>query len=276
MAKSAELSCRLNETLIRASLSESELSVIDKLQIEDSLASTNDWVITQRPQKLGRFTVCIANQQTAGRGRNGKTWQSPPNANIYISVGALLNTEQLKNPNSLSLACGVSLARMLEKMGVSVGLKWPNDILFDDKKLAGILVETRLQANQMYVVVGVGLNVNMPAQAATYIDQPWTDLSRALINNRVPLNRNELAAKLLLTLMRCLQNFSTSEFDSFKDDWKKFDLLSGRNVIIKTDTQELNAKVLGFNKDYSLRAEINQQEKTFYAADIKLKIAEKC
>jgi len=276
VTKRVELSYQLSEAIIRACLSENELSVIDKLKVEDSLASTNDWVLKRQPQAARLFTVCIANQQTAGRGRNGKVWQSPPDANIYISIGGLLNIEQLKNPSSLSLACGVSLARMLEKIGVCAGLKWPNDILFEGKKLAGILVETRLKANQMYVVVGVGLNVKMPAQAATYIEQPWVDLNRALTNNSASLNRNELAAKILMVLVRCLQDFSASEFDSFQEDWKRFDLLSGRNVIIKTDTQELNAKVLGFNKDYSLRAEINQQEKTFYAADIKLKIAEKC
>jgi len=291
MIKNIGLFEPLNEALIRRYLNDEILDCLDKLQVYDQVASTNDEVLNDRPQKRGQFNVCIANQQTAGRGRNGKVWQSPPDANIYISIGVALDSNLVKKLNGVSLACGVALSRLLESLDVKVGLKWPNDILVENKKLAGILVETRIQSDQIYIVVGVGLNVKMPEQYANdidqpqidqkwidqpCIDQPWIDLSQLLTDNASLQNRNQLAAALIMSLIRCLKQFTASGFDSFVNDWQRFDILTGRKVIIKSDSGEVDAKVLGFNRDYSLRAEVNQQEKIFYAADIKLRIVDKC
>ena len=269
-----DLDCPLSKALMRDSINQATLNVIDELQVLESVSSTNDILLNTQPLPQGRFNVCIANQQTAGRGRNGKSWQSPPDANVYISVGAVLSIDLLEKLSGLSLACGVALSRLLRAMKIKAGIKWPNDILIDDKKLAGILVETRLQSKQVYVVVGVGFNIKVPMQAATKIDQPWIDLGALLTDNVLPLNRNELAAKLLMTLIKTLQQFAVSGFDSFAADWQRFEVLTGRNVVIKSGTKETNGRVLGFNEDHSLKIEIDQQEKNFYAADIKLKVVE--
>jgi len=276
MIKNRQLCEPLNAALIRHYLDNATLNYLNELQVLDRVASTNDEVFNHRPQKVGQFNVCIANQQTAGRGRNGKVWQSPPDANIYISIGVVLNISLLKKLSGISLAGGVALSRLFESMGVNAQIKWPNDILVEDKKLAGILVETRTQSDQIYVVVGVGVNIKMPEQAANEIEQPWIDLSQLLTDHKLLQNRNKLAAELIANLMNCVQKFSASGLDSFLDDWQRFDMLTGRNVMIKSELGEVSAKVLGFNGDYSLMAEVNQQKKTFYAADIKLKIIEKC
>ena len=276
MSRENSLCGQLDEKLICNNLSLRELDLIEQLQVLETTSSTNDRLMEMRPQKQGRFSICVANQQTSGRGRSGKPWQSPPDANIYLSVGVSLNVAVLKRLNGLSLSCGVVLARLLESWGVSVGLKWPNDILVNDKKIAGILVETRLQSKQLYVVVGVGVNVKMSEQAASNIDQPWIDLDSVLAGPYQSLERNDIVSQIMKSLILCLQQFSESGFEAFAADWKRYDMLTGRDVIIKSETEELSATVLGFNSDYSLRVKANQQEKTFYAADIKLKIAEKC
>jgi len=223
------------------------------------------------PHESSQFIACVANMQTGGKGRNGKSWQSPSNANIYLSIGQCFEASFLSDISGLSLACGVEVARLLESMGLKVGIKWPNDILFDEKKLAGILVETRIQAKQVTVVVGIGLNIKMPAEDAKKIDQPWVDLSTAFAGQNLKLDRNHLTAQLMNALITCLLEYNKSGFQLYENDWKRFDLLTGRDVIIKTDKEELSAKVLGFNEDFALRAEINNEEEIFYAADIKLK-----
>jgi len=262
---------RLNKQTIIHNLPAAAADVLEQLQVFDVTSSTNDQLLSHLPDKNGGFIACIANQQTAGRGRNGNVWHSPANANIYMSVGMVLDVQEMSELSGLSLASGVALARLFDSMGLNVGLKWPNDILSGDKKLAGILVETRVKARQVFVVVGVGVNVSMTEQADEFIDQPWIDLTSLMGGERV-LDRNQLAAQLLASLIQSLLQYIKEGFKPFAIDWKKYDMLSGRNVIIKTEETEFSAKVLGINKDLGLKVQINKEEKVFYAADIKLKV----
>ncbi len=257
---------------ITCQLSKSLISVLDKLQVHDVTSSTNDLLMTCMPDKAGQFVVSIANQQTAGRGRNGSVWQSPPDENIYMSVGVMMGITHLNELGGLSLACGVALARMFDSMGINVGLKWPNDILFEDKKLAGILVETRVKTSQVYVIVGVGVNINMSKSiAGELIDQPWADVGMTLNDSGI-MDRNQIAAQMMESLISCLKEYMQTSFASFNNDWHKYEILSGRNVIVKKDGDELNGTVMGINSDYSLKVRVNNKEQSFYAADIKLKM----
>ena len=124
----------------------------------------------------------------------------------------------------------------------------------------------------------------MPESASKRIDQPWIDLLSALSDKghnqgnglvSVTLNsRNELIARLFNVLVECLLEYNKTGFSSFEKDWRKLDLLTGRNVYIRAGNEEVEAKVLGFGSDYSLRVDVNGKEKMYYAADIKLKIKE--
>jgi len=272
--KSQQSNCCLNKQTIIQKLPDTIAQMLEKLQVLNVTTSTNDQLMGNSLDKSGRFIACIANQQTAGKGRNGHDWYSPADANVYMSIGVLLDGQQSRELNGLSLASGVSLARLFDSMGLNVELKWPNDILSDDKKLAGILVETRMRAQQVFVVVGVGVNVAMPEQVDEIIDQPWTDLTSLMGRESVP-DRNQLAAQILTALIQCLLQYIKGGFESFAMDWKKYDMLSGRNVIIKSDETEFSAKVLGVNEDLGLKVQINEEEKVFYAADIKLKVTGK-
>lgn len=282
MTEKFKLDNKLDKDGVYSYLSEQTISTITQLQVLESVASTNDEVMGSLQKGLDGFIGCVTDQQTKGRGRNGKVWQSPANSNIYMSIGCVFDVSLVGKAGGLSLACGVAVARLLHKAGVKVDLKWPNDILLKDKKLAGLLVETRISSSKMYVVVGLGLNVNMPETASKKIDQPWVDLLTALSEKgsnenealkSLGLNgRNELVAKLFNVLVECLQEYKKTGFESFEKDWNKLDLLTGRNVLIKADDEEVEAKVLGYGSDHSLRVDINNEEKTYYAADIKLKI----
>ena len=132
-----------------------------QLQVLESVSSTNDEVMSSLQQGLEGYIGCVTNEQTEGRGRNGKAWESPANSNIYMSIGCHLDASQLNGLAALSLACGVAVARLLYATGVKVNLKWPNDVLFNEKKLAGLLVETRISPSKVYVVVGLGLNIDI-------------------------------------------------------------------------------------------------------------------
>jgi len=255
------------------------LSGFDVLKVT---TSTSDEVLGSRFLQNNQYFVCLSNEQTAGRGRNGNVWESPSNSHIYMSVGSVFDISVINGIAGLSLACGVTVVRLLMKMGVKAGIKWPNDVLVDDKKLAGILVETRIKSSQVAVVVGLGLNVDMPASVAANIEQPWTDLNSLMLKkdyhsvadfiDKKNVNRNYVAAKLIEEIVRSMNRYVDSGFESFSDDWHQFDVLSGRDVIVKTSQDELEGRVTGFNEDHSLVVMINNEEKSYYAADVKLKL----
>lgn len=282
MIKNNNENNNLVEARIREALNNNVVCSLSELQVLETTTSTNDQVMAALRSAQASYVVCVANQQTRGRGRNGNVWQSPPGSNIYLSVGGNFETTLLNNISGLSLACGVVVARLLNSVGLNVGLKWPNDILLDDKKLAGILVETRIKAKQVSVVVGLGLNINMPPSAAQNIDQPWIDLSSALEKNIEHKNsagaessnieRNYWLSLLINGFVDCLQQYKKSGFSSFKDDWKKYEMLTGREVIIKTSEKQLDGRVLGYGETHALRVKINNAEEVFHAADIKLKL----
>ena len=277
MNQKSQLSSKLDKKIIHSYLTAPVAKLLTEFRVLEAAPSTNDYVMESLQKGGRRFVVCVANKQTNGRGRNGKVWESPSNSNLYMSIGGVFDVSLVSRINGLSLACGVSIARLLDESGLQVGVKWPNDILIEDKKLAGILVESRIKAKQVSVVIGVGLNVSMSDTVAAEIDQPWTDLSREFKNSGsemsdAGLDRNMWSAYLINALVNCLYEYNESEFKSFEDDWRKFDILRGREVVIKTEDEEFDAKVLGINGERALRVRVGNEEKVFYAADIKLKL----
>lgn len=272
----------LDKNRVSSYLSREARNRLSAFDVLKTTTSTNDELLNSQFLQANKFFVCMANQQSAGRGRNGKVWQSPPNAHIYMSIGTVFDVSLVNDLAGLSLACGVTVVRLLKTMGFQAGLKWPNDVLVDDKKLAGILVETRIKRNQVMVVVGIGLNVDMPESAELNIEQPWTDLN-TLISNKAfhavdnlleekSVNRNFVAATLVEKIMQSMSLYAESGFETFNEDWNQFDVLSGRDVVVKTNHQEFAGHVIGFNRDHSVLVKINDQVKSFYAADIKLKL----
>lgn len=272
----SDLMSPLDVTKIRGALTEANRLLLDELIVCNVVSSTNDEVLSRLTKEAKGFIVCVANQQSAGRGRNGRVWQSPANSNIYLSVGFKLEQAEPSNISGLSLVSGVVLARFLRGLGLKPSLKWPNDLLIKEKKLAGILLESRIRGNEAYVIVGVGLNVMMPEGASLHIDQPWTDLRCSLDNKQLlsarGMERNRLVAGMVEFLMDGIVEYQSSGFESFQEDWESFDLLTGRDITVLVDGEEIQGKVTGLAEDFSIKVNVSNEEKNFYAADIKLKL----
>jgi BirA family biotin operon repressor/biotin-[acetyl-CoA-carboxylase] ligase len=174
------------------------------------------------------YRVVLAEQQTAGRGRHGRTWCSPFARNLYLSLGFEL-TGGVEVLSGLSLVVGLALIRSLKALGCpDPELKWPNDVWLQQRKLAGVLVELQGEATTAWrVVVGIGLNVAMSEQEGRSIGQPWISLNRHL-----QIGRNTLAARVLQDLHEVLVRYRDAGFSAFMDEWNESDLLRGRAVCV--------------------------------------------
>ena len=127
------------------------------LEIIDTISSTNDYLLKKEKNKNKDIKICIAEGQTKGRGRRGKSWISPKFKNIYFSLSSYLKKEDL---SGLSIVVALSVSRVLSEINVASLIKWPNDLLVGNKKICGILIETAKVGELTRVVIGIGINVN--------------------------------------------------------------------------------------------------------------------
>ncbi|TCI01203.1 bifunctional biotin--[acetyl-CoA-carboxylase] ligase/biotin operon repressor BirA [Corallincola luteus] len=194
--------------------------------------------------------ACLAEMQTAGRGRRGRHWISPYAANLYLSLYWRLS-RGIQGAMGLSLVVGVVIAEVLKEYGVTdVRLKWPNDIYIGDRKLGGVLVELVGQVDDACdLVIGLGLNISMPQEKSTTIDQPWTDLSQTL--DCVP-PRNELAVAILLALTAALTTFDRNGFRPFVSRWRTFDLFDGKVVKLLMGNRQVTGICRGVDEQGAL------------------------
>ncbi|MDC0663253.1 biotin--[acetyl-CoA-carboxylase] ligase [Marinobacter sp. SS21] len=197
------------------------------LSVFDSIDSTNAAVM-RAEQRPGIVPICIADSQSAGRGRRGRAWQSPAGQNLYLSLGLEFGGG-FSALDGLSLVFGVALAEALEHLGLAdVQLKWPNDVFLDGRKLAGILVELQgeLEEGRIQVVAGIGLNVHMAE--APEVDQAWTSLAKEAPERS--WSRNEVAAAVIASVLAACEEFSSRGFSAFRERWQRRDLFFGRSL----------------------------------------------
>jgi BirA family biotin operon repressor/biotin-[acetyl-CoA-carboxylase] ligase len=214
---------------IAGMLNESTRALLAELEIHDQIPSTNSYLLARAQDGAVRGLACLAECQSAGRGRRGRQWVSPFGANIYLS----LLWRYQGGPGSvagLSLAAGVAAMRALRRFGVEdAGLKWPNDICWQDKKLGGILVEISGEAEgPCTAVLGIGLNVYLAERQAHGITQAWTDLTAVMGAAAPP--RNALAAALLDELLPVMAGFESGGVEDYLDEWRRHDCMRGKAV----------------------------------------------
>lgn len=198
--------------------------------------------------------VLLAEAQTSGRGRRGRAWQSPFGSHIYFSQYRVLE-DGLAASAGLSLAVGVAVANTVnEYISDSVDLKWPNDLLFQGKKLAGILVEAEGQAEgRCHLVVGIGINVNMPAAIGEKIDQPWIDLKTIFETN---VNRNEFVAKLINELEQVFTEYKYNQLNTLHKQWNQMNAYKDQTVDIISPNNTKTGKCLGIDESGALLLQI--------------------
>jgi len=239
---------------LREQLRPEAARLLSRLELLETVDSTNAQALRQIELGAGSGYVCSAEQQSAGRGRRGRSWVSPFARNLYVSLvwqyhqgaGAL---------EGLSLAVGVGVARALAGCGLPpVQLKWPNDVMAAGAKLGGVLLEmTGDAAGVCQVVVGVGLNVAMPAAAAGEIDQAWTDI-HTLSGGEHP-GRTALLAALLNELLPLLAGFEQDGFAPWRSAWQALDAFAGRPVVLHSGGRQLAGTARGVDARGALQLE---------------------
>ena len=223
---------------------------IKDLEIHFELASTNSYLMESIEDEKASGIICLAEQQTSGRGRRGKSWVSPFGGNLYLSLLWHFNNGAA-HVAGLSLAVAIAVSRVLREFGLnSVSVKWPNDILVSNKKLAGILLEIAGEASgPCSVVLGIGMNLKAEGTGMSTIDQPWIDLESALGRE---VSRNELAAKLINHLYIVIEEFEKNGLTPFLPEWQELDNFAEQEVVLHLPDKEIRGIVRGVDNTGAL------------------------
>lgn len=234
----------------------------------DTVGSTNSEAMRLASEGAPLPHLIVAERQTAGRGRRGRTWASPFSENIYYSL-ALRIDGGAQHLEGLSLVVGLSVIEVLKTLDISgAGLKWPNDVLVGNRKVAGILVELMGDpAGVCQVVIGIGINVNMLANET--VDQPWTSL-QAETGGLV--DRSALAIALSRRLAWDLQKHRKEGFSSFRQAWERNHLWEGREVSLFSGSQVIEGRALGVDDVGALRLDLDGREQTFSGGELSLRL----
>jgi len=258
---------------IQKQLGESVRPRIQTLEVFPAVDSTSDYLkrIQQPSPPDDMVRVCIAEWQSAGRGRRGRRWVSPYGANLYLSLAAQVS-EAMLGSGGLSLAVAIAVAESLQACGLKdAGLKWPNDIYYQGRKLAGILLDLAGESGGPYrIVIGVGVNLKLPVSAARDIDQPWADLSQS----GVSVNRSELAALIITSLVRTLDLFNEHGLRAFIKDWERLDLVSGRAVELHNEHKPMIKGVArGIDPRGALLIEHDGVTRSYHAGEVSIRLS---
>jgi BirA family biotin operon repressor/biotin-[acetyl-CoA-carboxylase] ligase len=210
---------------IRAALPMQCLRLLGHLEVHGELDSTSS-ELQRRLATMPDLGMVLAESQSAGRGRRGRDWLSPPGLNIYLSCLKRFEAG-FAMLSGLSLAVGVIVLRALDELGIpGAGLKWPNDVLAGRGKLAGILVELSGEyRGPCAAIVGIGLNLRLTPALQRQAGQSICDLA-SLCAGKLP-DRNRIAASLVAALVRGLHEFESRGFEAFVDEYERHDLLRG-------------------------------------------------
>ena len=258
----------LDSALILEGLEPALRKKLRGLSIESSLDSSN-LALRRLPLEEQHAAVILAEHQTGGRGRRGRQWHSPFARNIYLSMGWKFENS-VSELGCLSLVTALATARALSRAGLEGHrVKWPNDLLLDGRKLCGCLVEVQGDSQgPCHAVLGVGINVHMPATASTAgIDQPWTD-----VHSQLPAcSRNQLAALLLEELLTGLDLFVRKGFAPFTGSWEEMDGLRGQTIEVYSGDKVLKGTASGINASGALLLDTGKELLTLYSGEVSLR-----
>ena len=261
----------LNAESIRSSLSDTVMSRLDSIEVFQEIDSTSEYLKRLRSDNTsGNGRACCAEWQSAGRGRRGRRWISPYGSNLYMSLTWHISGAALAS-GGLSLVTAIAVLRALRQCGVDgLGVKWPNDILFQGRKLAGILLDVSGESTGPFsIIIGVGVNCRLPPRAAQEIDQPWADLSQA----GVEINRNRLAALVLQSLIRVIDTYSDQGLEAFAQEWADIDLISGRPVELHHGSEAPTRGVArGIDSRGALLIERDGVTRSYHAGEISVRL----
>ena len=215
--------------------------------------------------------VWLAEMQTAGQGRRGKTWFSPPMSGIACSLNRRFALS-FAAMSGFSLACAVILAESLKRQTEhNIQVKWPNDLWLNGRKCAGLLIQLRGEAQgPCELTLGFGVNVNLSVDQGSCIDQPWTSLTES---GSPGWNRNELIAGLLNDLIIGFELYETNGFAAFIHRYRALDGLQGQNIVIHDGNHRLNGVACGIDASGALLVETQDGMRCFHSGEVSVKIS---
>lgn len=263
----------LDAAKIREHLARGVRDRVRSLDVEWSVSSSNTTLLERPYPPIGVCEAFLAEYQTAGRGRRGRTWVAPPGGAICLSLSWTFR-EVPADLGALSLVIGVCTLRALAALRVEgARLKWPNDLLVEDRKLGGILIELRAEsAGPACVVIGVGLNVALGAPLLKSIADAGvtaTDLASAGLAGRAP--RNEIVASLIGNYVCGLLEFERDGLKPFSEEWKEVDALRGRPVTVQGMEGTTKGLARGIDLHGALLVETPHGLKKFISGDVSVR-----
>lgn len=258
----------LDDHAIRHALTPAAAMVLQEITVATTTDSTNQRLLELIPKQGIHGCAWLAEYQTAGRGRRGDRWLAPPGSAVCLSLGWRFDAPP-KDLSALSLVVGIAIARALQGLGArGIGLKWPNDLLVQRRKLAGILIEMRSElGGPCSVVIGVGVNIALGDDVRAQIDQPSASLADTC--TQVP-SRNRVAAALLSELTTHLQAFRQTGFAGQLASWRELDALAGFDVELVLPERLVRGTARGVDAQGMLQIEHNGRMESFLSGHVRL------
>ncbi len=264
----------LDAERVSAGLTAAARASCANLQVAAVLESTNLALAAALPPPPGAWCGLIAEYQTGGRGRRGRQWLSPFGSGLCLSFSWSFASAPRELP-ALSLAAGVALSRALARSGIAGhALKWPNDVLLDGAKVAGLLVDVDGDSRgPLRAVVGVGINLTVSRALGAAVAAAGGLAPAGLATHRGAIGRNALAGAILSALHEVLTEFAASGFAPFLAEWRSHDGLAGREVRVRDGAAELVGVSRGIGPDGALLLEQAGDVRRILSGDVSLRVA---
>jgi BirA family transcriptional regulator, biotin operon repressor / biotin---[acetyl-CoA-carboxylase] ligase len=262
----------LDPMRIQSELSRESRGRLRQIDAVWTLSSTNTALLARGDLPIGKSDVCLAEYQTEGRGRRGRTWISPPGASLCLSLSWHF-PEVPRDLGGLSLVAGVCVLRALATHGLAdLKLKWPNDVQFEGRKLGGILIEMRAEsAGPTYVVIGIGLNVLLGANLLKQIAAAGTEAIDLKAAGLESASRNAIVSSLIDALLGGLVEFQKQGLRPFIEEWRRADALRGRMVNVLAGDDSARGLARGVDIGGALLVETSEGLKKFVSGEVSVR-----
>jgi BirA family transcriptional regulator, biotin operon repressor / biotin---[acetyl-CoA-carboxylase] ligase len=263
----------LDADAIRAGIAAAQRPRLRALELLFEVDSTNSRLLERAAPPPGAGDACLCELQYAGRGRLGRRWVAPFGSGLALSL-AWTFSDAARSLPALSLGVGVAVVRALNRAGArGIGLKWPNDIWFEDAKLGGVLIELRAEAGgPAHVVIGVGLNLHLPPAARAELDALGVQVTAASAAAASQPSRNMVAGAILDELLSMLLAYERHGFAAFRDAWTALDALGGRPAQICVGDRIVTGVARGVDQEGALLLESDNRVQRFVSGEASLRL----
>lgn len=263
----------LEKNVIRSALDKS--GVVDcQIEILQEIDSTSDYLLEQSAKGDINRHICLAECQSNGRGRRQRGWHAAAYRNIVLSIGWSFN-DGMAGLTGLGIAAGITIVNALHRSGYDsdIGLKWPNDIVWQDRKLGGLLIDVRGEADgPCLAILGLGLNLALSEADQHSIDQPCVSLEE--ISNR-EIDRNLLVIAIIRGLTELFEDYASTDFGRYRQLWSNFDRLQGRGVSITRGGTKFSGTAMGIDESGALLLDEGKgRYSKFLSGDVSLRLLE--